>query len=252
MKAETSKHFHGNSRPRSFHGRQMNRRSFIKLLTAVPIIGRLDRQRYQQRFGNLRAISDVDSGRLPFSPRRITVVNSGSVSSALNSQHTVLKSGQEDDASLPSEEKKGVILRITHTLSAYYNEQSASARWSNRIITQQGFCTTAYHGYGCGTAGCIQETNERTKTDNGVDWWVFLFPRGIDFGALNNSPVYLLVGQMFRVARPSLRLSAFELADALLRDLRGSLRIGGARRVANLSKASVAELLNSRMACNVV
>jgi hypothetical protein len=74
-----------------------------------------------------------------------------------------------------------------------------------------------------------------------VDWWLFLFPGGIDWASLAEEPVHALIRHVGRrpySTHPGLMLDAWCLTSAIMRV------VGDARLVSRMGRVAAARHLN--------
>ena len=75
-----------------------------------------------------------------------------------------------------------------------------------------------------------------------VDWWLFLFPDGIDWAALDEEPVHALIGHVgrrpYREDLGGLMLNVWSLTSAIV------MAVGDARPVSRMGRVDAARYLN--------
>jgi hypothetical protein len=77
-----------------------------------------------------------------------------------------------------------------------------------------------------------------------VDWWLFLFPNGIEWDSLDDEPVYGMIGHVFlpnHVEMAALKLKAYQLTSGIGREVMSS---GGWRAIARLDGEVAARKVN--------
>lgn len=162
--------------------------------------------------------------------------------------------GGPDGLGMP-EEKFDILGAITNRMSSHYDRLDLSEIWAVRMAKREKLGSTST-GPGVGQVQQFQNSKERVATVNGlVDWWIFLFPDGFDFDALDQKPVYAVVGHVFDHRRVVFENHVGGLAQALSR------RIGYAKvperethetdwkLVAGMDRITAARFLNHELAC---
>jgi hypothetical protein len=103
-------------------------------------------------------------------------------------------------------------------------------------------------GHGLGLLHDFQTYNSTVGTDNGiVDWWLVLFPGGVDWRAIDEGSVYFMVGPVLEERQPG---SYLRVMEAISRSLRHIVKADAfdpaawASRLASLSAADAAREFN--------
>ena len=162
-------------------------------------------------------------------------------------------SGGPDGLGMP-EEKFDILGAIINRMSSYYGRLDLSESWAVRLAKREKMMSTSV-GPGAGQVHQFQDSKDRIATANGlVDWWIFLFPDGFDFDALDQKPVYAVVGNVFDQRRFDLECPVLGLGQRLAR------RVGYAKAsergihetdwkpVASMDRITAARFLNHELA----
>jgi hypothetical protein len=110
-----------------------------------------------------------------------------------------------------SAEKVGWIVRLTTVLADHY--RIAVERWAVGLAKREALGSTGL-GHGAGLLHQFQDFLDRPSQDchianAPVDWWLFLFPEGIDWDDYDGCPVYGMIGHVFESLEPGLQLPAY-------------------------------------------
>lgn len=158
--------------------------------------------------GNPRSWSLVSQGFHPFAPERVAVLPSDDridyhdrcgkdlrryIDERIKIEFDRLPG--RDPSSFP-ESKRESIYWIVDTMIGHYGVRSQFREWvvglaGREIIGSTAFCA-------CGLAHQYQRGGHAPVDCAPVDWWLFLFPGGIDWAALDASPVFAVIAHVFQ------------------------------------------------------
>jgi hypothetical protein len=142
-----------------------------------------------------------------------------------------------------------VILRLMSVLTDYYRVPQRFERWVDFLARREALMSTGFGG-GFGLVHQFQDDGPVELSNNPVDWWLFLFPAGVDWDALDGAPVYGMLGHLFppqHYSLPALKLRVYELAGSLVpRQIAGGGKVDAPvwERLARLDRLSAARAVN--------
>jgi hypothetical protein len=120
--------------------------------------------------------------------------------------------------------------------------------WGRELLGSTGM------GRGLGVLHDFQHYHTRVRIDNGVvDWWLVLVPGGVDWEALDERPVYYMVGPVMEERQPGpyLRIMA-ALSRGLLQLLAEEFcPASWSARLAGLPATDAAREFNYAIACGL-
>jgi len=213
-------------------------------------------------FGIPRSWSDVRDGFHPIAPERVVTLSNdiepwfkGRGFAGTDRLKERIRSGLEARHDRLAEGKLDTILGIMNILTTYYRRPDQFELWSEQCARREALGTT---GIGCGVGILHQFQSSKLGFPELVnppaDWWVFLFPEGIDWASLDDKPLYLLIGAIFSDQfAPSLGLPIWaeiqwclgELVEQTTSaDQWGSSVAKRAREIAETDRVSAARTLN--------
>jgi hypothetical protein len=117
-----------------------------------------------------------------------------------------------------SREKLDLIVEMMDILTTFYHRPDFLEDWATRLARREALGSTGI-GYGFGLLHDFQPgywppdgpPEEDVRTMNPpVDWWLFLFPGGVDWDSLDEKPVYFMIGPVLSLRKPGLYLSVME------------------------------------------
>ena len=205
--------------------------------------------------------SVVRDGFHPFSPERVVIFDKEAFPGSLWSSCYVREQVRQKlmqskwDPTLPDElgmpERKFDILgAITDRMSSFYGRQDLADKWAFNLARREKLCSTGL-GWGYGLAHQFQgDFSDRVATVNAlVDWWLFLFPDGIEFGSLDERPVYAVIGHVFDRFRAGLDLRVWGLTTKLARRIvLMTSTVQGWLHDAHMDRVITARFLNRQLA----
>jgi hypothetical protein len=118
-----------------------------------------------------------------------------------------------------STDKIAWIVRLTTVLADHY--RIPVERWAVVMARREALASTGL-GHGAGLLHQFQDFLDRPSQDchianPPVDWWLFLFPEGIDWNEFDGHPVYGMIGHVFASLEPGLQLPAYCLTTEAAR-----------------------------------
>ena len=170
--------------------------------------------------GRPRSWSVVSRGFHPFSPERIVVLRSGSdhpwwgrgygvrcgrparrrIDAQIDAEIEDSKRrnpGYEPEGGWFPDSKRESIYWIMDVMADHYGDRSRFEPWVVGLAGRELLGSTAFRG--CGMAHQFQHDGGEVPVDcPPVDWWLFLFPGGIGWSALDDEPVFAVIGHVAR------------------------------------------------------
>ena len=211
--------------------------------------------------GMPRSWSVVRQGFHPFAPERIAVLPSGE-----RLRHPIRRSGDvrrriEDRiaecragfahgaAELPPEKLESFFW-VMDLFTSHYQTAEVFEDWVVGLAGRESLGSSAIGGH-WGVVHEYQGRHDAPVDCPPVDWWLFLFPDGIDWASLAEEPVHALIGHVGR--RPyleecGLMLAAWSLTATITKavdDARPVSRMGRVAAARHLSQIA-AECLEKR------
>ena len=163
--------------------------------------------------GRPRSWSVVSRGFHPFCPERIVVLPSrggyedrcglrarrridGKIDELIEESRR-LNPGYDPPGGWFPDSKRESIYRIMDAMTDHYGDRSRFEAWVVGLAWRELLGSTAWRG--CGMAHQFQHDGGEVPVDcPPVDWWLFLFPGGIGWSALDDEPVFAVIGHVAR------------------------------------------------------
>ena len=168
----------------------INRRRLLATATSFAIGASL------ARTGLARRPSWADDGH-PFSPARTVVLPRRLGRRHRAARRTIERKVDElagmDLWRLP-EPKVEALLQVADAVTEYYGIGDRLEAWADRIPVQESFA--AQSGEHAGVLSYWQPAEPVPGAGSPVDWWLFLSPEPIDWGSLDDLPIFALVGHV--------------------------------------------------------
>lgn len=144
-----------------------------------------------------------------------------------------------------SVQKLDVIVCVTDVIARHYSAtQDVATAWAAVLAKREGLAATSlgrhwamFHQFQHGNRNVVT-TNER------LDWWLLLFPQGIDWGAFDAKPVHALYGW---VKDEEQGWSIFDLRVACLLEAFVRNLPHDGRQISALNPLDAARLLNQEL-----
>ena len=154
---------------------------------------------------------------------------------------------EEERALDPDSEKPGLIVRLMRILTGHYRIPECLEPWAIALARRENLYETGFsdcfafpHQFQAGEPLELRTDNDR------VDWWLVLFPQGIDcWNRFQEKPVHAMV--MFVVSRPVEMVGYF---ITCLKPLAGGMAVmcrqdpHGWKTVSQMDRVSAARFLN--------
>jgi hypothetical protein len=171
--------------------------------------------------GRPRSWSVVRQGFHPFSPERIVVMSSRTKPSWLDDRYggrcgrslrlrideQIQKEIEDTRRRYPDFEpvggwfpdsKRDSILWIMDVMTGHYQVRSQFEPWVVGLVGRELLASTAMGG-GYGLAHQFQHGDAEIPVDcPPVDWWLFLYPEGLDWSSLDEQEIYAVVAHVGR------------------------------------------------------
>ncbi len=188
-------------------------------LAGVPLdLYRLGRRFRQARRGEVlgqpRHDRDIYLGRFPIPPERVLVL-----SSRPNVNPAVVD-GYRDRLrlSLPTPKVHGVI-DLMSRIAAHYDAERFTDPWTVGLLRRE-YLGTCGIGRSFALIHQFQSRLPVTLLQPPVDWWLILYPDGIEWDSLDSQPVFAMFAHVFaNVEKPGLMLRAYEKSCRLAREI---------------------------------
>lgn len=180
----------------------------------------------------------------PISPERVIVMTHNGGDGYLRLESSQRETWQKE-STLPAE-KMNVICRLMQVMTDYSMASTSFSQWVTKLIQREALGTTGI-GYGFGLLHQFQDDGYVELHNPPVDWWLILFPEGIEWDALDGEPVYGMLGHVFPASfypAPGLALRVWELACRVARNLCNSMGKDAWRRIARLDRVASAQVVN--------
>lgn len=223
----------------------LNRRSFLRrsLATGITLPGvaagaTVSHPCSPSEFERLVAMADsldllgrphswslVRDGFHPISPERVIVMTDqggDGWSSRDHSQEDSLRASLGKTYHVPtllSAGKLDLIFRLMRVMTDHYRVPPLFPKWATMLAKREALGSTGI-GYGFGLLHQFQDDGEIELTNAPVDWWLALFPGGIEWDAWDGKPVFGMIGHVFPPDHwnlPGLKLRVWELSSRAVR-----------------------------------
>jgi hypothetical protein len=219
--------------------------------------------------GRPRSWSVVSRGFHPFSPERIVVLPSligqpwwgggygvrcgrparrridGRIDAKIDETIQLnrrLSPGYEPEGGWFPDSKRESIYWIMDVMADHYGDRSKFEAWVVGLAGRELLGATAAHG--CGMAHQFQHDGGGVPVDcPPVDWWLFLFPSGIDWSALDDEPIFAVIAHVARDSEYASYGSHMRSAWALAQGVWGAVD-GDWARIARMGRVEAARHLN--------
>ena len=204
----------------------IHRRSFLRSPLAANLGRPIPRQRagasrndwaYLGRkawryLGVPRDQASLRRGLHPIAPERVVVLTE---QRWYGDQHPLTQDLRERFHGKLSAEKVWWIVRLTTVLADHY--RIPVERWAVGMARREALGSTGL-GHGAGLLQFQDFHSQDCHIANApVDWWLFLFPEGVEWDAFDGRPVFGMVGHVFAWLQPAPRLPAYVLTTQAAR-----------------------------------
>jgi hypothetical protein len=153
--------------------------------------------------GNPRSWSLVTQGLHPFAPERVVVMRQRDyfdrggrdLRRQIDKQIEVEFGHREGFGKkwFPDSKRESIYWMID-AMCGHYNIQSQFEGWVVGLAGREILMSTAW--YGMGMAHQYQRGGQVPVDNPPVDWWLFLFPEGIDWAAMDERPVFAIIAHV--------------------------------------------------------
>ena len=205
----------------------LDRRSFLRSPLAANLGRPIPRQRagashndwaYLGRkawryLGVPRDQASLRRGLHPIAPERVVVLTEQRWS---GDQHPLTQDLRERFQGQLSTDKIAWIARLSKVLADHY--RIPVERWAVGMAKREALGSTGL-GHGAGLLHEFQDFHSQDChiANAPVDWWLFLFPEGVEWDAFDGRPVFGMVGHVFAWHQPVPRLPAYVLTTQAAR-----------------------------------
>jgi hypothetical protein len=165
-------------------------------------------------------------------------------------QHPLTQDLRERFHGKLSAEKVGWIVRLTTVLADHY--AIPVERWAVVMAKREALASTGL-GHGVGLLHQFQDFLDHPSqgchiANPPVDWWLFLFPEGIEWNDFDGRPVFGMIGHVFESIEPGLQLPAYCLTTQAARAVAWTgqeMDPTAWRRLSRLDRISAAQRVNT-------
>jgi hypothetical protein len=145
--------------------------------------------------------------------------------------------------------KLDMILRIIGSLTSFYGNSQQFHRWSSNMAYRESLASTGVggHSFLLHDFQYHDQSGEAPTTNGVMDWWLFLFPTGIEWDGFDEKPVHLGLGPIFsdrKVSGPGSYLRVLEFQTRTMRAIKPSEAI----QLSRMDRVAAARWLNFRVA----
>jgi hypothetical protein len=157
---------------------------------------RLTSTEYTRVLGHPRDCSVVREGLDPFHPQRTVVFHSGGdLRIRINRKIEKLRDRMPYGTHPLSFDKLNSISMIMRRMTAYYRVPELFEDWVLGLVRRESLATSAT-GNHFGLVHQFQRSGKIQVDCPPIDWWLFLFPGGIDWASIDGKPVHALIGHV--------------------------------------------------------
>jgi hypothetical protein len=165
--------------------------------------------------GRPQSWSLVREGYHPISPERVIIMTDRGGDGWLNRSSRIenyLRSSLAEQRRL-SALKLRLIFRLMRAMTDYYGVPHLFPKWATGLMEREALGSTGL-GNGFGLLHQFQDDGNVVVRNAPVDWWLVLFPGGIEWDSWE--PVYAMIGHVFPPRHqklPGLKLTTWCLAS---------------------------------------
>jgi hypothetical protein len=138
--------------------------------------------------------------------------------------------------------KLDLIFRLMQEMTDYYRVPHLFPIWAINLAKREALASTGT-GQGFGLLHQFQDDGIVQLTNTPVDWWLALFPGGVEWGAWDGKPVFAMIGHIFPSHHrelPGLKLRAWQLTSCVGR----RMDTDSWARIAELDRMNAAQTVN--------
>lgn len=216
----------------------LDRRSFVAaaagfgLSSALAVNGVVADTNVFDVLGRSPCTSLAHEAHHPISPERVIVMSNssrGTCSANRGRQENLLPAMMTEPFEVRSvaglslgtchvpEKKIPTILGIMRAMTDYYSVPHLIGNWATGLARREALGSTAI-SHGFGLIHQFQDDGLVQPTNGAVDWWLILFPGGIEWGAVDDKPVFGMFAHVFLptpLVSASVKLRAWMLATCI-------------------------------------
>jgi hypothetical protein len=143
--------------------------------------------------------------------------------------------------------KRAAVVRLMNVITAHYRLWERFESWAGTLHRREALGSTGV-GRGFALLHQFQTPGPASVDSPPVDWWLLLFPDGLDWDALDAAPVYAMLGPVFEAGpgwKTGLELRVYEAICRVARDVDW-------KRLAALPPAEAARAVNAAALAGVL
>jgi hypothetical protein len=192
----------------------------------------LSRSARQALLGRPAARDAVRRGRHPVSPERVRVFRRSMLGDPLADLSTPTPTEKPVIAALAARRpafrgdalapaKRAVVVRLMNVVTAHYRLWDRFETWAGTLHRREALGSTGI-GRGFALLHQFQTPGPASVDSPPVDWWLLLFPDGVEWDALDAAPVYAMLGPVFEAGpgwKTGLELRVYEAICRVARDV---------------------------------
>jgi hypothetical protein len=143
------------------------------------------------------------------------------------------------------EGKLDLIFRMMRVMTDHYRVPYLFPTWSKRMAEREALGSTGC-GYGFGLLHQFQDDGIVGLDNYPVDWWMVIFPEGVDWDAYDDKPVYGMIGHVFPHLMPCFALGVYEKTHRAVWEM----KVAGItwERLAKVDRVTAARVVNQAVA----
>lgn len=125
--------------------------------------------------------------------------------------------------------KLDLTFRLMRVMTDQYRVPHFFPKWATMLAKREALGSTGM-GHGFGLLHQFQDDGAVKLTNAPVDWWLVLFPGGIEWDSGDGKPVFGMIGHVFPPDHwnlPSLKLRVWELSSCAARGKDGGTCLAG-------------------------
>ena len=186
--------------------------------------------------------TSVRQVRHPVSPERVVVMADEGGDGRQNS-------GEPEGENL-SAAKLDMISRLMRVVTGHYGVPDLFPRWASGLAWRESLGSTG-SGNGFGLLHQFQDDGAVQLRNAPMDWWLFLFPDGVDWDALDGKPVHGMIGHVFPPGHDQLnglKLRVYEFTSRVRVEVARGAGHDGWQRISRLDRVAASEEVNRAVA----
>jgi hypothetical protein len=138
--------------------------------------------------------------------------------------------------------KLDLIFRLMRVMTDHYRVPNLFPKWATMLAKRETLGSTGM-GHGFGLLHQFQDDGKVELANAPVDWWLVLFPGGIEWDAWDGKPVFGMIGHVFPPNHwnlPGLKLRVWELSSRAARGIDAEAW----EEIARVDRAAAARVVN--------